>query len=251
MLRIAAIAAIIAGGLAIAGNATASTKPSTTERHCVVEVTGVRNGVFVTRPEVCFASQTKAVVHAESISTDTAGPNPRDAIVGNQHHRGSLHVNLVQRVLGADRRDDLCRWSLVPDRRMEQQHRVFAPLLRKLSHHVLQFRELQRVVAPHPQRSELARADEQPGFMRTVRLTLLVLRCASASPPTCSLARIVVPARPRFRYLQLWVVSRLWRIRRRGQGVGIEIIAAMRNSWLTPGGIPKRSLSSISGMFDP
>ena len=75
MLRIVAIAVFIAGGLAVAGSAAASAKPSTTERHCVVEVTGVRDGVFVTRPEVCFTSQTKAVVHAASISTGTADPN--------------------------------------------------------------------------------------------------------------------------------------------------------------------------------
>ncbi len=75
MLRIVVIAAFIAGGLAIAGSAGASGKPGTTERHCVVEVTGVRDGVFVTRPEVCFASQSEAVVHAASIGTDTADPN--------------------------------------------------------------------------------------------------------------------------------------------------------------------------------
>ena len=75
MLRIVAIAAFIASGFAIAGSAAVSAKPSTTERHCVVEVTGVRDGVFVTRPEVCFTSQTKAVVHAASISTGTADPN--------------------------------------------------------------------------------------------------------------------------------------------------------------------------------
>ncbi len=72
MLRIVAIMGVIASGLAVAGSAAASAKPSATERHCVVEVTGVRDGVFVTRPEVCFASQTKAVVHARSIGTDTA-----------------------------------------------------------------------------------------------------------------------------------------------------------------------------------
>ena len=75
MLRIVVIAAFIAGGFAIAGSAGASAKPGTTERHCVVEVTGVRDGVFVTRPEACFTSQTKAVVHAASINTDTAEGN--------------------------------------------------------------------------------------------------------------------------------------------------------------------------------
>ena len=75
MLRIVAIMGVLVSGLAVVGSAAASVKPSTTERHCVVEVTGVRDGVFVTRSEVCFASQTKAVVHARSIGTDAASLN--------------------------------------------------------------------------------------------------------------------------------------------------------------------------------
>ncbi len=104
VLRIVAIMGVVVSGLAVAGSAAASAKPSTTERHCVVEVTGVRDGVFVTRPEVCFASQTEAVVHAASIGADTAeGERSRQVSVTNSalyvRHRS---VGRVTRSSGAD-----------------------------------------------------------------------------------------------------------------------------------------------------
>ena len=76
--RIAAVAVVMASGVAFGGHAAASAKPTEAERHCVIEVTGVEDGVFVTHPEVCFASQAEAVVHAASISTE---PGERDRLV--------------------------------------------------------------------------------------------------------------------------------------------------------------------------
>ncbi|MDE0700639.1 MAG: hypothetical protein F4Z58_03925 [Acidimicrobiaceae bacterium] len=71
IFRIAAIAAVIASGIVVGGHASAVEKPTEAERHCVVEVTGVEDGVYVTQPEVCFGSQAEAVLHAVLISTDT------------------------------------------------------------------------------------------------------------------------------------------------------------------------------------
>lgn len=68
--RIIAIAAVVASGVVSVGHAAAAEKPIEAERHCVVEVIGVEGGVFVTQPEVCFASQSVAVLYAVSISTD-------------------------------------------------------------------------------------------------------------------------------------------------------------------------------------
>ena len=56
--RIAVMAAVIASGLAPAEQAGASTKPLAVEQHCVIEVTDVEDGVFVTQPAVCFALPT-------------------------------------------------------------------------------------------------------------------------------------------------------------------------------------------------
>ena len=61
-------AASVASGLAIWGSSPAFARSSNADLHCVVEVTAIQNGVFDTSPEVCFASQGEAVLHAESIS---------------------------------------------------------------------------------------------------------------------------------------------------------------------------------------
>ncbi len=68
--RMAVTAAIIAGGLVPGEQAGASTEPLAVEQHCVIEVTGVEDGVFVTQPEVCFAVEAEAAAHAASISTE-------------------------------------------------------------------------------------------------------------------------------------------------------------------------------------
>ena len=69
--RIAVIAAIIASGILPGGQASA--QPAGTEQHCVIEVIGVDDGVFVTQPEVCFGSQAEAVIHAASINAEPSG----------------------------------------------------------------------------------------------------------------------------------------------------------------------------------
>ena len=70
VLRIAAFAAVVVAGVVVGGHVAASTKPAEAERHCVIEVTGVEDGVFVTRPEICFASRARAASHAASIGAD-------------------------------------------------------------------------------------------------------------------------------------------------------------------------------------
>ena len=71
--RTVVIAAIIASGIVGGGQASASAPPAGNERHCVIEVSGVDDGVFVTQPEVCFGSQTEAVVHIASINAEQTG----------------------------------------------------------------------------------------------------------------------------------------------------------------------------------
>ena len=70
---IAAIAVVVAIGIAFVGQAGASERSEGIERHCVIEVTGVEDGVFLTGPEVCFGSQTQAVMHAASTSSAVSG----------------------------------------------------------------------------------------------------------------------------------------------------------------------------------
>ena len=70
---IAAIAVVIASGIVFVGQAGASARPGGTEQHCVIEVTGVEDGVFLTGPEVCFGSQTEAVIHAASVGAESSG----------------------------------------------------------------------------------------------------------------------------------------------------------------------------------
>lgn len=67
---IVAIAVVIASGIVFVGQAGASARPGGTEQHCVIEVTGIDDGVLLTQPEVCFASQAEAVVHAVSINAE-------------------------------------------------------------------------------------------------------------------------------------------------------------------------------------
>ena len=71
--RIAAVAAVIASGLALGGQAVAARQPLEAEKHCVIAVTGVEDGVLVTQPEVCFTSQAEAAAHAASITAEPAG----------------------------------------------------------------------------------------------------------------------------------------------------------------------------------
>lgn len=65
--RIVFVAAVIAASVAVGAHVAGAAKPPDRERHCVIEVTGVEDGVFVTQPEACFASRTRAAVHAASL----------------------------------------------------------------------------------------------------------------------------------------------------------------------------------------
>ena len=67
---IAAAVAIISAGLATAGIAGAAPEPLKVESHCVVEVTGVEDGVLVTGPEVCFTTESDAALHAASLGSE-------------------------------------------------------------------------------------------------------------------------------------------------------------------------------------
>ena len=73
LLGIAGVAVVVAGGVVVGGYVAVSAKPAGVERHCVVEVTGVEGGVFVTQPEVCFASRAGATYHAASIGAGLGG----------------------------------------------------------------------------------------------------------------------------------------------------------------------------------
>ena len=66
-IRIAAVVAVVASGLAVGAHAGAATEGLEVEQHCVVEVSGVEDGVLVTGPEVCFSVEADAVAHAAAI----------------------------------------------------------------------------------------------------------------------------------------------------------------------------------------
>lgn len=68
--RIGAAVAVVASGLVTTGVASAG--PVEVERHCVVEVTGVENGVFVMSQEVCFTTESDAALHAASLGSGVA-----------------------------------------------------------------------------------------------------------------------------------------------------------------------------------
>ena len=63
---IAATAVVIASGLATGMSAAWAAEPHGTERHCVIAVTAVQDGVLVTAPEVCFATPDQADRHVAS-----------------------------------------------------------------------------------------------------------------------------------------------------------------------------------------
>lgn len=99
---IAAIAVVIASGIAFVGQAGASERSGGTERHCVIEVTGVEDGVFLTGPEVCFGSQTQAVMHAASASSAVSGQSALAS--GNNtigtHYTSTFYSGSSVRIVG-------------------------------------------------------------------------------------------------------------------------------------------------------
>ena len=70
--RVAAVVAVIASGFAPAGIAGAAPESPEVDRHCVVEVAGVEDGVFVMGQEACFATESDAALHAVSLSTEAS-----------------------------------------------------------------------------------------------------------------------------------------------------------------------------------
>ena len=68
--RIAAVVALIASGFTPAGIAGATPESLEVERHCVVEVSGVADGVLVAGQEVCFATESDAALHAASLGSE-------------------------------------------------------------------------------------------------------------------------------------------------------------------------------------
>lgn len=71
---IAAAVVVIVGGLATVGGAAGARvvsagEPYEAERHCVIAVTAVYDGVLVTEPEVCFATPAQADRHAALVGT--------------------------------------------------------------------------------------------------------------------------------------------------------------------------------------
>ena len=66
-IRVATVVAVVASGLAVGANVGAATERLEVERHCVVEVSGVEDGVLVTAPEVCFSVEAEAAAHAATI----------------------------------------------------------------------------------------------------------------------------------------------------------------------------------------
>jgi hypothetical protein len=72
---IAATAVAIASALATGAPAASAAKPHEAERHCVIAVTAVHDGVLVTAPEVCFATPAHADRHAASMGAEQAGSN--------------------------------------------------------------------------------------------------------------------------------------------------------------------------------
>ena len=171
--RIAVMAAIIAGEVAPGEQAGASTEPLVeplaVEQHCVVEVAGVENGVFVTQPEVCFAVEADAAAHAASIGagpgTDKLTRSSGNNTIGI-HYTSTYYSGSSVRVVGTT-----CGGGVwYPHRSVEQQHRVVAPLLRDLPHHLLQLLQLHRTAEAHLPVRVHSGLDEQPGLVRALRL---------------------------------------------------------------------------------
>lgn len=79
--HVIAIVVMTVGGLiALATAAGAAVDPEPVQRHCVVEVTGVRDGVFVTLPDVCFDTEEEAAAYAATIGV---GPTGLDRFAGS------------------------------------------------------------------------------------------------------------------------------------------------------------------------
>lgn len=101
---IAATAVVIAGGLATGAAAAAAAEPHEAERHCVIAVTAVQDGVLVTAPEVCFATPAQADSYAASMGTGKAGSSQSAQSSGNNtigtHFTSTSYRGSSVRVVG-------------------------------------------------------------------------------------------------------------------------------------------------------
>ena len=106
---IAATAVVIASGLAAGAPAASAAEPQEAERpheaerHCVIEVTAVQDGVFVTAPEVCFATPAEADRHAASIGADQASSSTAQSSGNNTigtHYSSTSYSGSSVRVVG-------------------------------------------------------------------------------------------------------------------------------------------------------
>ena len=105
IFRIVAAAAVVAAGVVGGDQAAMSAKAAVPEQHCVIEVTGVEDGVFVTQPDVCFASQGVAALHAASVSARRSGPLHHLARVSNTktiglHYTSTSYGGSSVRIVG-------------------------------------------------------------------------------------------------------------------------------------------------------
>ena len=100
---IAASAVVIASGLAGSASAASAAEPREAERHCVIEVTAVEDGVLVTAPEVCFATPADADHHAASIGAEQASSNTAQSSGSNTigtHYSSTSYSGSSVRIVG-------------------------------------------------------------------------------------------------------------------------------------------------------
>lgn len=100
---IAATAVVIASGLATGASVASATEPHEAERHCVIEVTAVQDGVLVTAPEVCFATPAEADRHAASIGAEQTSSSSAQSSGNNTigtHYSSTSYSGSSVRVVG-------------------------------------------------------------------------------------------------------------------------------------------------------
>lgn len=100
---IAATAVVIASGLTTGGAAASAAEPHDAERHCVIAVTAVQDGVLVTAPEVCFDTPAEADRHAASIGTGAASSSSVQSSGNNTigtHYSSTSYSGSSVRVVG-------------------------------------------------------------------------------------------------------------------------------------------------------
>lgn len=100
---IAATAVVIASGLATGEAAASAAEPHDAERHCVIAVTAVQDGVLVTAPEVCFDTPAEADRHAASVGTEPATSSSAQSSGNNTigtHYSSTSYSGSSVRVVG-------------------------------------------------------------------------------------------------------------------------------------------------------